>query len=132
MGRKIHCDIERKALLDNNLVVGTALIDMYSKCGLLKEAQIIFDQLRVRDPITWNSLITGYSQLGETEVVLGMLERMRADGNEPDAVTFLCIMNSCCHASLVEEGEMYFGAMRKCNGVTPTLEHYTCMGDLFG
>ena len=58
--------------------MGTALIDMYSKCGLLKEAQIIFDELRFRDPITWNSLITGYAQLGETEVVLSILEKMRS------------------------------------------------------
>lgn len=131
MGKEIHTAIETKGLLQDNLVLGTALVDMYAKCGLLEEALAVFDKLQAEDVVLWNTLITGYAQLGDIESVLGIYETIR-ECNEPDMVTLLNILNACSHAGFVDEAQVYFETMSKDYGITPTLEHYTCLVDLFG
>lgn len=42
-----------------NSYVGSALIDMYGKCGDLISARRVFDAMEKKDVITWNAMITG-------------------------------------------------------------------------
>lgn len=44
-----------------NSYVGSALIDMYAKCGELQSARAIFDVMENKDSVTWNAMITGFS-----------------------------------------------------------------------
>lgn len=129
-GKEVHEEIGKRGLLNGELMVSTALVDMYAKCGLVSKAQEVLDELPVRDSISWNSLITGYAQLGEVENVTCAVNRMITEGNKPDFITFLSVLNCCSHAGLVDEGEMYFKAMRKYFGIAPCIEHYICILDL--
>eukprot|EP00250_Pteridium_aquilinum_P025265 c30458_g1_i1 orf=2-316(+) len=104
---------------------------MYAKCGMLPKSQEVFNKLPVRDLFSWNILITGCAQRGETEKVFHMFEKMGEEGLKPDAVTFTSLLNACSHAGLIERGQTYFESMRQNYGVIPTLEHDTCMVDLF-
>jgi pentatricopeptide repeat protein len=56
---------------------------------------------------------------------------MEAEGIEMDGVTFLSVIMGCTHAGLVEEGQQYFGSMVRDYGITPTMQHYACMVDLY-
>jgi pentatricopeptide repeat protein len=132
MGRKLHLEILRKGLLRMDLILGTALVDMYAKCGMLKNAQDAFDNLPYRDLVLWNSLISGYAQVGEIGDVLGTLEEMRVEGRQPDEATFVSVLNACSHAGLVDSGQAYFIAMNEDYGIAPIAEHHMCMVDLFG
>ncbi|KAJ6729058.1 hypothetical protein OIU85_020025 [Salix viminalis] len=58
LGKSIHGYIVRR--LDFELVLGTALIDMYAKCGALSCARAIFDRVDSRDVILWNTMISSY------------------------------------------------------------------------
>ena len=48
MGRQIHAEIVNRRFLEGNSVLGTALVDMYAKCGLLPRAEQVFEELPIR------------------------------------------------------------------------------------
>lgn len=55
-GSQIH-SLSVKTIYDKNTVVGNALIDMYAKCGNIKDARLVFDMLREHDQVSWNAMI---------------------------------------------------------------------------
>jgi pentatricopeptide repeat protein len=123
-------------VLKNNLklnrFVGTALLDMYSKCGCLDLAYQLFDQLRKRDTSCYNAMIGGFAVHGNGHRALSLYERMRLEGLVPDDVTFVVTMCACSHAGLVVEGCEIFESMKEVYGIEPKLEHYGCLVDLLG
>ena len=118
--------------LKENIVLGTALVDMYAKCGLFAKADKVLEDLPTRNAITWSALIAGYAQKGRGTKALKCLERMKEEGFSPDAVTFLCVLNACSHSGLLDEAEMHFRNMSRKYGINPELEHFTCMVVSFG
>ncbi|KAH7286298.1 hypothetical protein KP509_33G068000 [Ceratopteris richardii] len=132
VGQMLHGEVERKGLLEWEIVVGNALVDMYAKWGWLTSAQIVFDNLPQKDVISWNSLLAGYSHLGETESVSGVFEKMYQENIRPDAVTFLIVLNSCSRTCLWKSSQTYFTSMSRDHGIVPAYEHYSCLVDLLG
>ena len=130
-GRDVFTEIARNELQKKDIMVATALIDMYAKCGALVEAQIAFDQLLTRDLISWNALITGYSQLGRDDLVLKSLDKMVEEGIKPNSTSFLILLKTCCYLGLVDKGKLFFKVMSICYDVMPNLQHHTSMTDLF-
>ena len=57
---------------------------------------------------------------------------MHESGIKPNLITFVHLLNACNHAGMVFEGETYFESMSSDYGLNPTMDHYTCMIDLFG
>eukprot|EP00250_Pteridium_aquilinum_P009442 c18670_g1_i1 orf=2-751(-) len=90
-GSKIHNDIVRQGLHKKNVFVGSALLSMYAKCGALEKAQKVFDELLVRNIVSWNALIAGYVQYGHCEEALSYFTQMQVGGFFPNVVTFACI-----------------------------------------
>jgi pentatricopeptide repeat protein len=61
-GQGIHGEIIKRGFPwsgRNAAVLGNALLGMYAKCGMLREARIVLRELRVRDVVSWNALISG-------------------------------------------------------------------------
>jgi pentatricopeptide repeat protein len=131
LGREIHAEAAEKGLVKSNVLLGTALVDMYAKCGALARARRVFDGLADRDLVAWNALLAGYAQLGRSEAVADAFPEMIAQGSEPDGFTFCILLNTCSHSGLLDGGRMCFERMEPCYGVIPTLEHCTCIVDLF-
>lgn len=127
---EIHAHIAHSGLLKSNQVVGNALVDVYAKFGVLEKAQEVFDILPNRNIVSWNSLLTGYAQLGEVECVLDSVSRMREDGFDPNLVTFRIILGACRHAGLVEKGLTYFEEMSRTHGIGLLMKHQGCIVDL--
>lgn len=94
-GHRIHTHISEKGLLQEHLLIGNALINMYSKCGLFEKAQKVFNDLPVRDVVSWNTLLAGYVKHAHSEQALKYLEHMQLEGVSPDAVTFVCSLKAC-------------------------------------
>ncbi|KAI5060789.1 hypothetical protein GOP47_0025209 [Adiantum capillus-veneris] len=104
-GKQIHDEIARQGLLGSDVVLGNALIDMYAKCGVLRKAQQVLEELPYRDVVSWNTLIGGHTQHGQPEQALACFWQMQGDGLSPDAVTFSCILKSCGALRAINEGE---------------------------
>jgi pentatricopeptide repeat protein len=85
-GMDIHDDVSR-AGIELDVFVGTALLDMYAKCGSAEVARKLFDELPQRDQVSWNAMIAGYSQNGHAEESLNLFGAMRVAGVKPNPVT---------------------------------------------
>ncbi|XP_057525667.1 putative pentatricopeptide repeat-containing protein At3g49142 [Amaranthus tricolor] len=131
LGRKIHKLAEKKWLFPN-LPVENALIDMYAKCGCLREAREVFDSMRIRDIVSWTSMLSAYGVSGKGHEAVALFSRMKESGLVPDSVAFVAVMSACSHSGMLEEGKHYYKLMTDKYKITPRLEHYCCMVDLLG
>ncbi|OVA01458.1 Pentatricopeptide repeat [Macleaya cordata] len=131
LGRWVHLFIEENRL---NLTVsmGTALIDMYSRCGSIEEAIKVFDKMPKRNVFTWTALIGGLAVHGRSKEALRMFYELNKSGLKPDSVTFVGVLVACSHGGLLEDGWKVFESIKNEYCMEPRLEHYGCMVDLLG
>ncbi|CAO2816805.1 unnamed protein product [Amaranthus hypochondriacus] len=130
-GRLLHGYVF-KIGLNNHIFVGSALIDMYSKCGIVKDANKVFYEMPEKNDVTWNSMITGYARNGFSDEALNLFHEMLLCGVMPTSVTFVGVLLACYHAGMVQEGKHYYKLMKSCYGISPSAEHYSCMVNLLG
>ncbi|XP_027924690.1 pentatricopeptide repeat-containing protein At5g39680 [Vigna unguiculata] len=114
----------------NHLIVGNALVNMYSKSGNVDSSYSVFSNMIYKDVITWNAMICGYSHHGLGKQALLVFQDMMSAGECPNYVTFIGILSACAHLALVQEGFYYFDQLMKELNIEPGLEHYTCMVSL--
>ena len=130
-GKWIHGYMdENKIMID--AVVGTALIEMYAKCGFIEKSLEIFNGLKEKDTASWTSIICGLAMNGKTSKALELFAEMVQTGVKPDDITFIGVLSACSHGGLVEEGRKHFRSMTAVYQIEPKLEHYGCLIDLLG
>lgn len=112
-----------------DIYMGTALTDMYAKCGLLQTARQVFDSMSERSIVSWSVMIAGYGMHGEINDAISLFTEMLESGIKPNEVTFMNVLSACSHAGSVEEGKHYFSLM-KGFGIEPNTEHFACVVDL--
>ncbi|KAF7105802.1 hypothetical protein CFC21_106577 [Triticum aestivum] len=110
----------------------TALLTMYAKCGVMETAREIFDSMGERSVPSWNSMIIGHGLHGQSEKALELFLEMERSGPRPNETTFVCVLSSCAHGGLVLEGWWCFDRMVRLYGMEPKAEHFGCMMDLLG
>ncbi|XP_073274890.1 pentatricopeptide repeat-containing protein At2g13600-like [Primulina huaijiensis] len=74
-GRNIHAHVLKMGM-DVNIFVGSALVDLYSKCGNTKAGRLMFDSLSEKNTVCWNSMVSGYSlngQLAEAKMLFDQI-----------------------------------------------------------
>lgn len=130
-GREIHSVINSSGY-DEDVMVGTALLDMYGKCGSVLEAKAVFKTMLQRNVITWTAMIAALAQNGDGREAMDLFSEMLIAGIQPDTITFISIFNACSHIGLVEEGVHFFASMKRHHGLDHTLDHYLPMIDLLG
>ncbi|RWR87633.1 pentatricopeptide repeat-containing-like protein [Cinnamomum micranthum f. kanehirae] len=127
-GKQIHALSIRQGF-DTYVHIGSTLVDMYAKCGSIKNAWMAFNRILQHDLVSWNTMLAGYAMHGHEKEGISLFQQMQLDGIKPDAVTFLAVLTLCSHAGSVDEGQMYFDLMVNF-GIKPSLKHYTCLVDL--
>ncbi|XP_074319635.1 pentatricopeptide repeat-containing protein At2g29760, chloroplastic-like [Silene latifolia] len=129
LGKDIHKFIaEHKIRVD--IYVGNALIDMYCKCGDVQKALQVFDDMKVRDTVSWTAVISGLAVNGFANSSIQLFEKMLSGNVMPSNGTFVGILLACSHAGLVDKGLEYFESMQKVYGIKPQMKHYGCVVDL--
>ncbi|KAL5729475.1 hypothetical protein ACHQM5_002418 [Ranunculus cassubicifolius] len=131
-GKQIHAYIDEH-MVKQDALLGTALIDMYVKCGCTTIALQIFNSLPQKDTFSWNAMIGGLAMNGYGREAIILFSQMQGEGNAiPDTVTFVNVLCACTHSGLVDEGFYFFKSMSFLYGIRPSIEHYGCMVDLLG
>ncbi|POO00059.1 Pentatricopeptide repeat [Trema orientale] len=131
LGRQVHGAVLVNGFA-SDLANSNALITMYAKCGDLVSARKVFDEMPLKNEISWSALMAGYGMHGIFGEVFLLFDRMAEVGERPDGVTFTTVLTACSHGGLTEKGKEYFEMMEREFGVRPVLEHYTCMVDMLG
>ncbi|XWS19595.1 hypothetical protein CRYUN_Cryun31cG0029000 [Craigia yunnanensis] len=131
LGCWVHEYIVRNCF-DVNVVLGTALINTYSKCGNVSKAREVFNSMEEKNVVAWTAMISGYGMHGHGSKAIELFREMRIYGLRPNNVTFVAILTACAHAGLVDEGRQIFASMRQEYGLVPSMEHHVCLVDMFG
>ncbi|KAM7267076.1 hypothetical protein ACFE04_009242 [Oxalis oulophora] len=130
-GKWIHEYVKRRKGFEFDVFVGTALVDMYGKCGCIDMAVEAFEKLPKRNLFSWAAMIRAFAIHGFARSAINCLERMQVDdGLKPDGVVLLGVLMACTHAGLLEEGKHFLTNMEEKYRVAPKHEHYSCVVDL--
>ncbi|CAI0423022.1 unnamed protein product [Linum tenue] len=133
LAKGLHgCALKTETTYDKNTVVGNALIDMYAKCGSIKDARLVFNGLTKNDEVSWNAMISGYSMHGLGGEALKVFDMMQETDVRPNQMTFVGVLSACSNGGLLSKGEAYFKSMIHDHGIEPCVEHYSCMVWLLG
>ncbi|CAL9081127.1 unnamed protein product [Musa acuminata var. zebrina] len=103
MGVQIHALIS-KSQLASDVYMGSALVDMYSKCRRPLDACRVFEGMKKRNVVSWNSLIACFEQNGPENEALALFVRMMEGGVEHDEMTLASVVSACASLSAVKEG----------------------------
>ncbi|KAL9305032.1 Pentatricopeptide repeat-containing protein [Arabidopsis thaliana] len=123
-------------ILDNGIkldrAIGTALVDMYAKCGELDCAATVFSNMNHKDILSWTAMIQGWAVHGRFHQAIQCFRQMMYSGEKPDEVVFLAVLTACLNSSEVDLGLNFFDSMRLDYAIEPTLKHYVLVVDLLG
>lgn len=104
LGKEIHCDLVKLAF-DTDLVVCNALVDMYAKCGKIDDSLMVFENMKVRDIVTWNTVIAACVQAEDCILGLRMVTHMKNEEFMPDMATLLGILPICSAIAAKRQGK---------------------------
>ncbi|KAI0498525.1 hypothetical protein KFK09_019413 [Dendrobium nobile] len=129
--RAVHGFFVRRGWDEDDIFAGNAIIDMYGKMNKVKYCQDVFDRMHVRDVISWNTLITSYSQNGLANEAIEVYENMgRYEGLKPVQGTFASILPACSHIGALRKGAQIHGQTIKA-GLHFDVFVGTCLIDMY-
>ncbi|KAL4190401.1 hypothetical protein AMTRI_Chr07g24600 [Amborella trichopoda] len=130
-GRSVHCYIIRSSSMDSGVILETALVDMYCKCGKLDSAKRVFYEMPERNLVSWNAMIFGQAICGDYKEALALFDSMELHSIEPDEVSYVGVLCACARGVALLEGRRYFDQMNRIHGIKPSFAHYWCMANLY-
>lgn len=130
-GMQIHCCVYKLGM-EADVIISTALVDMYMKLGSVESASKIFSSMTFKDLISWNTMIMGLAQNGQAEEGLRKFQQLLESGVKPDQITILAVLSACSHGGMVCEGKKILYSMEEEHGIKCGLEHYACAVEMIG
>eukprot|EP01018_Ginkgo_biloba_P027696 Gb_25126 [translate_table: standard] len=114
-GKVVHEVIIRSGFL-SDVFVGSALVDMYIKCGSIENACKTFHKMPKRNVVSWNTMIAGYAQNGRFDDALKLFQEMP----EQDVVSWNALITGYAQNGYVDEAMKLFQKMPERNVVSWT------------
>ncbi|KAG8059510.1 hypothetical protein GUJ93_ZPchr0002g26671 [Zizania palustris] len=107
-GSAFHAYLIRR-LLDTDVILGSALVDMYGKCGNLELARLVFDRMDERNYVSWDALLSGYIENGQVELALEIFQQMGCANIRYNQHTFANLLKLCGSQRYKEYGRQIHG-----------------------
>ncbi|KAL4185479.1 hypothetical protein AMTRI_Chr10g6140 [Amborella trichopoda] len=101
-GREIHGSITKLGF-NSDVYVGNTLLAFYSSLGNVREALQVFDEMTLKDIVSWNTIIRGYAQNGHGHEALQMFSELQGTSLRPNEVTVVSVLPVC---ALLEDLQM--------------------------
>ncbi|XP_015696460.2 pentatricopeptide repeat-containing protein At5g66520-like [Oryza brachyantha] len=131
-GRWLHAYLARTCCIPITKYLGTALLNMYMRCGDVQSAWSVFHATRHKDVRTWTVMIAGLAVNGFSTDALTLFREMKDRGIHLDSITLTAVLSACAHAGMVDEGRRILHRMSVDHHLQPTIEHYGCAVHLLG
>lgn len=103
-GMHIHMSITYFGLEADVLVV-SALVDMYGKAGALLEAYSLFNAMHQRDAVLWSAMISGCILKGHMREGLELFRQMQEEGVKADEVAYVSVLGACGSTDELDDGK---------------------------
>ncbi|TKY52394.1 Pentatricopeptide repeat-containing protein [Spatholobus suberectus] len=111
-GKEMHNFVLKEGIV-SDVVVGSALIDMYANCGSIKEAESIFECMLDKDIMVWNSMIVGYNLVGDFESAFFTFRRIWDAEHRPNSITLVSVLPICTQLGALRQGKEIHGYVTK-------------------
>ncbi|XP_073154538.1 putative pentatricopeptide repeat-containing protein At3g01580 [Henckelia pumila] len=92
-GQSIHGYIFRHGF-EGNTEVANQFINVYAKWGVIETARNIFERIKVKDSVSFTSMITGYANLGLSNAAMALFRLMQRENLSADCVTFTSLLQA--------------------------------------
>ncbi|KAL6222774.1 hypothetical protein ACLB2K_006165 [Fragaria x ananassa] len=108
------------------------ILEMYSKCGSMENALMVFNDMPKRNLTSWDIMITWFAKNGLGEDAIDLFTQFKKAGLKPDDQMFNGVLYACSDVGDAEEGLLHFESMSKDYGIVPTMKNYVCVVDMLG
>eukprot|EP01018_Ginkgo_biloba_P000474 Gb_25130 [translate_table: standard] len=97
----------------SDVYVGSALVDMYAKCGNMVDARSLFDKMPERDVVSWTGMITRYAQNEQGEEALKLFQEMQQAGVKADRFSLASVLCACANLEALDQGKQVHAGIIK-------------------
>ncbi|KAJ6856880.1 hypothetical protein NC651_038540 [Populus alba x Populus x berolinensis] len=104
-GKQVHVEAIKAGLL-LDLFVGSALVDLYARCGEMELAERLFFGMPEKNGVSWNALLNGYAQLGDGKKVLKLFCKMKECETKFSKFTLSTVLKGCANTGSLREGKV--------------------------
>lgn len=104
-GKEMHGYI-LKQRFDIDVVVGSALIDMYANCSLIREAEMMFGIMSDRDIMVWNSMIAGCASTENIDSAFRIFRKIWESECKPNSITLMSVLPLCAKMGVLGQGKV--------------------------
>ncbi|PON36414.1 DYW domain containing protein [Parasponia andersonii] len=127
----VHEDILRS---QSSLEVSTynRIIEMYSRCGSMEDAFLVFNKMPLQNLTSWDIMITWLAKNGFGWDAIDLFTEFKQAGRRPDGQMFIGVFQACSVVGDIDEGMLHFESMSKGFGIVPTMDHYVSLVDMLG
>nr|XP_025610084.1 pentatricopeptide repeat-containing protein At1g43980, mitochondrial [Arachis hypogaea] len=123
VGNQIH-SLVPKLGFESEVVVASSLVHMYAKFGFIDDALNIFNEMKIKDLVSWNTIMMGMTYNGKVPVTMKLFKELIGEPTPPDRITLAAVLRACNYGCLVDEAIKILLSMEKEFGVEPGEEHY--------
>lgn len=109
--RCIHGFCVKSGFITNHSV-STALTTFYTRLNELEFARNIFNETIEKPLASWNAMISGYTQNGETEKAVSLFQEMQKLDIHPNPVTITSILSACAQLGSLALGKWVHGLVK--------------------
>jgi pentatricopeptide repeat protein len=120
-----------RVVLEADVAVRIALVNLYGKCGRLAEARSLFDMIPKHSPVSWNAMISVYAQQGEFEESLSLVMSMLQGSPVFDEALLITALGVCANSPFHVHGRLIHGLVVKL-GYDVSTEVGTAIIDMYG
>ncbi|MED6170763.1 hypothetical protein PIB30_034242 [Stylosanthes scabra] len=129
VGNQIHSMVPKLGF-ESEVVVASSLVHMYLKFGFIDDALNIFNEMKIKDLVSWNTIMMGMTYNGKVPVSMKLFKEFIREPIPPDRITLAAVLRACNYGSLVDQAIKILFSMEKEFGVKPGEEHYAYVVDL--
>ncbi|XP_050369953.1 pentatricopeptide repeat-containing protein At1g08070, chloroplastic-like [Argentina anserina] len=110
-GKEVHCNITKNGF-SSDLYVQSSLVSMYAQNGETLNSEFVFNEIVVKNIVSWTAMVAGYVKNGFYREGLRVLQDMLASGSRPNVVTLVSILPACASLAYLDLGKLIH-----CHGV---------------
>ncbi|EPS65430.1 hypothetical protein M569_09350, partial [Genlisea aurea] len=129
LGKQIHATLVKCCHLHHDMAMSNSLIGMYSKSGGIEDAGLVFDEMPIRNVVSWTSLIAGCGMHGRGREALRLLSEMERERLEPNGVTLVSLLSACDHGGFTARAWEFIRTAVDGRGIELGPKHFACLAD---
>ncbi|KAJ4974916.1 hypothetical protein NE237_008090 [Protea cynaroides] len=103
-GMQLHGEVIKVGIF-SDIFVGSALVDLYAKCGEMELARKVFLSMPEWNSVSWNALLSGYARIGEGEEGLKLFQQMLESEPRLSNFTLSTVLKICATSENARKGK---------------------------